>query len=207
VVASPKEFRATSPSDAMKIMLLRREKETEEIHAKAKEFLHKVINTKKCGLEEAAKMALIPPGIKATQFGMPKITATKKHLYAIQTNALFHRFIHNTLEELPKLLAKGVKMKFIVDNLRGIKNPEKELATLISHPNFKIRVADKIEACMLIHDETDSFFITSASDTFNTPSFWSGNSCVIAITKTYFETIWDQAAKFNEYPLEKQLTA
>jgi sugar-specific transcriptional regulator TrmB len=205
VVASPKEFRATSPSDAMEIMLGRREKETEEIFTKAQEFLKKIHTAKKCELEEATKMALIPAGIKATQFGMPKIKATKKDLNAIQTNTLFHRFVHNTFEELLKLLARGVKVRFVVDSLRGIEKAENEVAVLVHHPNCEIRVFDKIEACLLIHDNTDSFFSTS-TDTVNTPSFWSSNSCVVAITRIYFETIWDQSTKFNECLLEKQLT-
>ncbi|MCW4009181.1 MAG: hypothetical protein NWF05_00985 [Candidatus Bathyarchaeota archaeon] len=209
LVTSPKEFQATPPEDAIKILLRRRKEDYERTQMEAKDFLKGIHLEKVPPVTEIKKTALIPCGYRAIQFGTPKLLATKKRLDAIQTNRLFHRFINNSADDLKKLLRRKVEMRFIVENPRGIEKPNEDLDALLKYLNFKVRFAkNKIKACILLHDDTDAFISTSL-DPIHTPSYWSSNPCMIAVTRSYFETTWKKATEkpkvFNINLTERQI--
>ena len=190
VVGTPKQFRATPPEDAVRILQQKIVEEVEEKNNQAKEFLAEIRFKESYGLPEGSKMALIPHGARAIQFGLPKLKSTRKQMDAIQTNSVFRRFINFTSDELQLLLKNNVSLRFVIEDMKGLENPSEDLIGLLKKRNFKVRLAKtNIQACVLTHDETDAFIGTSMN-TSNTPSYWSNNPCVISVVKTYFEAIW-----------------
>jgi sugar-specific transcriptional regulator TrmB len=196
MVASPKQFRATPPKDAIEILCRQREKEVEEVKNKAKTFVADLpIQENKT--PEGSKIVLIPGGHRAIQFGLSKLLNTRERLDAIQTNKLFSSFINSTSGELHRLL-KRVRMRFIIESAKGIKKTDQDLAWIIGNPNFEVRfIEGEIQACVLLNDNTDAF-INSSMDTINTPSYWSNNPCVVAIVRSYFETTWDKSSNYSD---------
>jgi len=190
VVGTPKQFGATPPEDAIGILQKKIAEEVEEKQNRAKEFLSEIRFKESHGFPEGTRIALIPHGVRALQFGMPKLRSTRKQMDSIQTNAVFRRFIDFTADDLRLLLKNKVKLRFIIENMKGLESPNEELVELLKNGNFSVRFAKaNIQACVLLHDDTDAFISTSM-DTNNTPSYWSNNPCVIAVTKTYFESVW-----------------
>jgi hypothetical protein len=110
-------------------------------------------------------------------------------MFAVQTNVLFRRFINNTADNLDKLLKRKVDVRFVIESPEGIVQPDTDLERFLEMDNFRVRFfKGKIQACILLHDNTDAFMSTSL-DTIHTPSYWSNNPCVIAIVRDYFEGI------------------
>lgn len=199
LVASPKEFRATPPEHAMNILCKQMEKQFQETQVKARKLLLRMESEKSCKLPDTSKMALIPGGYRATQFGLPKLAATKKRMFAVQTNVLFRRFINNTADNLDKLLKRKVDVRFVIESPEGIVQPDTDLERFLEMDNFRVRFfKGKIQACTLLHDNTDAFMSTSL-DTIHTPSYWSNNPCVIAIVRDYFEMHWRKSFEKPRY--------
>jgi sugar-specific transcriptional regulator TrmB len=195
LVVSPKEFKATPPEEAIKILSKRKEEEAEEIQTKAREFLVGISQETCSQYPEDARMLLIPCGERTKQFGKPKLLATQRRLDCIQTNMVFRRFINDTAEDLVGLLRKKVEVRFVIENAEGLERPDEDLTSLLKNCNFKVKFAQtSIPACILLHDDTDAFISTSL-DTVHTPSYWSNNPCVIAVVRRYFETMWQEASE------------
>jgi sugar-specific transcriptional regulator TrmB len=192
IVASPKEFRAIPPDDAISILSSVRQREFKIIKTKAMETAS-WLKTERSAQVEDPTMVLIAPGKRALQFGTPILLRTKKRLDAIQTNALFRRYLYNSADALKELLNRKIRLHFIIDNLTGLNDPNKEQALIINDKNFNLRIAQgHIKACILVHDDSDVFISTSL-DTIHAPSYWSNNPCVVAVVREYFKTSWQNS--------------
>jgi|WetSurMetagenome_2_1015567.scaffolds.fasta_scaffold03757_2 hypothetical protein len=190
LVTSPKEFRAVPPADATEILITQRKKEVENLSLTAKKFIEELHLGTKSETSEFPETALIPGGHRATQFGLPKLLATKAMLDAVQTNASFRRFASSNSESLEALLEKRVKMRFVIESAAGLEVLEENLVSLLKNGFFKLRFAKKrIQACVMLHDDTDVFLNTSL-DPVHSTFYWSNNSCFAAVVRNYFETMW-----------------
>jgi sugar-specific transcriptional regulator TrmB len=193
LVVSPKEFRAVPPEEAIEILIIQREKEVEDMHATAKEFIAELHHEKNSESSELNTTALIPNGYRASQFGMPKLLATKGRLDAVQTNVLFRRFLANTSDSLEVLLGKKVELRFVIESSAALERPDENLSALLEKEGFKLRFAkERIQACVLLHDDTNAFVSTSL-DTVHTPSYWSNNPCFVAVARSFFESTWEKS--------------
>jgi len=111
-------------------------------------------------------------------------------LDAVQTNASFRRFASSNSESLEALLEKRVKMRFVIESAAGLEGLEENLVSLLKNGFFKLRFAKKrIQACVMLHDDTDVFLNTSL-DPVHSTFYWSNNSCFAAVVRNYFETMW-----------------
>jgi hypothetical protein len=193
LVASPKEFRAIPPADATEILIKQRKKEVEDLSFTAKKFIEDLHLGIKSDSSEFPETALIPSGHRATQFGLPKLLATKATLDAVQTNASFRRFVSSNSESLEAILVKRVKMRFVIESVEGLERHDENLDSLLRNGFFTIRFAkESIHACVMLHDDTDVFLNTSL-DALHSPSYWSNNPCFVAVVRNYFETMWTNA--------------
>jgi len=198
IVTRPKTYRAARPEEAIKTLLGQKQKEIEEMRAKAKELVAEMSSKKNPEHRDLTEIALIPPGERTIQFGMSKLLNTIRQLDIIQTNPAFYRFTETSATALKRLLNRNVKVRFILENKMAIEKPDKDLAEILQNPNFKFRFAKtKINACILLHDETDAFISTS-TDTLHTPSCWSSNPCLISVVKGFFEDEWRKASELRK---------
>ena len=197
LVTKPKEFKATPPESAIKILLKKKRSEDAETQTRAKKLLKHVKITRSLDSPDSSKMTLIQGGERILQFGLPKLLATKKTLDCVQTNQVFCSFISDTSESIQKLLARNVEARFVIENKNAVEKPSEELKRLLKNQNFTVKFSQtKIKACILLNDNTDTFISTSL-DTHHTPSLWSNNSCVIAVVRGYFEKMWHEAFVFS----------
>ena len=204
LVTKPKEFKATPPESAIKILLKKKRLEDAETQTRAKKLLEHVKITRSLESPDSSKMTLIQGGERILQFGLPKLLATKKTLDCVQTNQVFCSFISDTSESIEKLLARNVEARFVIENKNAVENPSEELKKLLKNQNFTVKFAQtKIKACILLNDDTD-IFISTSLDTHHTPSLWSNNSCIIAVVRGYFEKMWHEA---HLYPPSTQKNA
>jgi hypothetical protein len=190
LVTSPKEFRAIPPVDATEILVKKRIKEVEDLSVTAKRFIEELHLGTKSESIEFPETALIPSGHRATQFGLPKLLATQARLDAVQTNASFRSFASSNSESIEALLEKQVEMRFVIESEAGLEMSDENLVSLVENSFFKLRFArEKIQACVMLHDDTDVFLNTSL-DPVHSPFYWSNNPCFIAVVRNYFETMW-----------------
>ncbi len=193
LVASPKEFRAIPPVDAIEILVKKRRKEVEDLRVTAKKFIEELHLGSKPESSEFLETVLIPSGHRATQFRLLKLLATKGRLDAVQTNASFRHFVSSNSEAWEALLEKRVEMRFVIESATGLEKPDDNLVSLLVNDLFKPRfVKEKVQACVILHDDT-GVFLNSSLDPVHSPSYWSNNPCFVAVVRNYFETMWDNA--------------
>ena len=201
LVTAPKEFHATSPEVALKILSKQMKAEIEGRMKKARAFLaefhassHSVDRSAQV---EGAEMVLFPPGYSAIRYNFMKLRSTERELNAVQTNAHFLSFIDINSHEAKRLLKKGIIMRFVVESSQAIENPSDDLTGLMQDTNFKVNSAkNKIQACVLLYDESDAF-ISASLGTPHVPSYWSNNPCIISVVKNYFRTFWNNSYKLG----------
>ena len=204
LVTKPKEFKATPPESAIKILLKKKRLEDAETQTRAKKLLKNVKITRSLYSPDSSKMTLIQGGERILQFELPKLLAIKKTLDCVQTNQVFCSFISDTSESIQKLLARNVEARFVIENKNAVENPSEELKKLLKNQNITVKFAQtKVKACILLNDDTDTFISTSL-DIHHTPSLWSNNSCIIAVVRGYFEKMWHEA---HLYPPSTQKNA
>jgi sugar-specific transcriptional regulator TrmB len=190
LVTKPKEFKATTPKEAIQILLKKKRLDDAETQRRAGKLLERVKTIRWLEPPDYSKMVLIQGGERIIQFGKPKILATKKTLDCVQTNQVFCSFVSDTNDSIEKLLARNVKMRFIIENKSAVENPSEELDKLFKNHNFKVKFAKtEIKACILLNDNKNAF-ISTTLDTHPSPSYWSNNPCVIAVVRGYFEKMW-----------------
>ena len=193
LVTSPKEFRATPPEAALSILIERKKEKMKITVERANRLLSKMRSETDSLPFSETKMAIIPCGERASQFGMPMLLNTKKTMDCVQTNALFRKFIENSSNAIKTLLKRNIQIRFVVEDDKAIEKPNEELATLLKNQNLKVRFANaEIKACILLHDDANAF-LSSSPETASTPSYWSNNYCFIKVVQNYFETMWREA--------------
>jgi sugar-specific transcriptional regulator TrmB len=205
LVTKPKEFKATPPENAIKILLKKKRLEDAKTQTRARKLLERVKTTRFLEPPDCSKMTLIQGGERIIQFGLPKMLATKKTLNCVQTNQVFCSFISDASESLEKLLARNVETRFVIENKRAVEKPSEELKRLLKKQKFKVKFTQtEIKACVLLNDN-ENVFVSTSLDTHRTPSYWSNNPCVVAVVRGYFEKLWHESVYIPIIPRKMQV--
>jgi sugar-specific transcriptional regulator TrmB len=192
LITSPKKFRACSPDYVISTLISKRTEENRRIETEALDIVHRIKSEKLVNQFDGLEMTLIPYGKTISSFESSNFKTIKKRVDCVQTNRLFHRFIYDTHGALKELINRNVEMRFVVEDVEKL-DAHEQLKALLKNGNFQVKSAkDKIDACIMLHDDTD-VFVSKSTETAQTPSYWSNNPCIIGIVSTYFETKWNNS--------------
>jgi hypothetical protein len=96
-------------------------------------------------------------------------------------------------------LKRGVKIRTISEWLISTNAEMEELISIENKAGSRIRyVSTPPPTLLLLFDEKEVLIITSATGTLESSALWSNNPGLIALSKCYFESLWQSATETNE---------
>ena len=104
-----------------------------------------------------------------------------------------------TFEDIAKkALARGVKIRGIIETSKELDQIEEQIHEFKKYPNFELRYILKTSNGALgIFDNKRAIVITSTSvGLAETPDLWTDNPCFLSILSDYFEIKWDTSLEY-----------
>ena len=104
-----------------------------------------------------------------------------------------------------KALKKGVKIRIATEQHVPTKTALKVLKVLLENPNFEAKYfAFSPSAIVTIVDDKEIFVTMSAvADSSGVTAILSNNASLVALARSYFETIWNDSALINNLVIGK----
>jgi sugar-specific transcriptional regulator TrmB len=194
IVEIPVKHSAIPLKDAISKLFDYRKKENKKLHKKAQEFCEYFSEEKLTKNNILDYEFMIIPK-KKTLVGQIKknmqlaqrnvdIIISKESLKAI---LLF-------LSDFEKTAQRGLKIRFLSNKSKKIRNILKENKILLKNPNFKIKFSDKIISMRAgLYDNQKLILATQPSTLFlDSPALLTNNSVIIKLFQSYFNLIWNK---------------
>ncbi len=195
IIDSPIRFKPIPISEGFSILLERKKRETLEIQKQAQRIINdcNIIARKKSFEEDCSKTFLIPSGGHLNNLQAKIFFNVKKSFDVITCLGEFVRYIESYYEDCKHLLARGVKVRFLVENLEDKELSLEPLDELQYDSNFKMKfVYSQIPTYMCIYDNT-GVLISSDKETWtcDVPAYWSKDPIFVAIARNIFDKNWN----------------
>jgi sugar-specific transcriptional regulator TrmB len=200
VIATPTTFKATELTEGVSILLQRMHKKENAARKKIRKLVQRYRD----------KSAKTQPQIEEPQFILVpekevirrtrrNIENTQKSLDVITTFNRLKPGIFNFDEVDKKALERGVKLRFITDKPEDENSLTEILKAVTKNPLFEIRyIHNPPLAAIAIYDKKTAVIAISASAAINeVPILMSNNPSLLAVVRSYFETMWSTALKFK----------
>ncbi len=202
ITSEPTEYRPIAMEDALKILLLRKEKEYKETEEKTKNLFHRLINnnSEKWLHEENAEFIIIPGKEIIIQRLKDALDKAQISLNVVTSKRRFSLAMVELSEGYEKALQRGVTIHIAVET----HVPEKEALEVAyklmnAWKTFEVRYfSSPPEAIVAIFDGKQASVTLSAAAHLNEASaLWSNNSSFIALAQNYFESKWKTSSNDN----------
>jgi sugar-specific transcriptional regulator TrmB len=209
---TPAKYEAVTADEAVKILLLRKEKAHKELENKASEFLLMCAEDTDINLEKEDKTFVVSRDNKSgvDQELIRLMRKTNRTLdFTTRQQLFFTAFNEPGLSEwidtMYNAIQRGVKFRMILDKPENAK-PFSQMSfsvtnskNLLTHPNFQARYVPTAPKCiMIIFDDQASCIETSCQNkTKMSPYMITNNPVFATLNKAYFELLWDQGAEIN----------
>ncbi len=191
----PIRFKAIPLAEGLSILLKRKKQADSEIQKCAEELLANspVEDYHAIFKKEEPRLSLVPPGEHLTKLLSEKFINLKKSYDVTTFLTEFDRNINNHYMDYQRLLTKGVTIRCVIENLEG-KNIGQSFSDIFQNSNFKIKFARKrIPAYLGIYDDREvRISVETNARIYHAPTYWSNNPVFVAISKSYFETLWQR---------------
>lgn len=193
---SPIKYETIELADAMKLLIDRKEKETEEIIQSATNLYLQLLGQNK---EEKPWINFEDELILLSNNELIDLTISNelrnvKQTLDITVNWDCHRFKAQVWDKMmSNLLDNGLKIRVIM-NLPDTNNFSlpKSTIDLMKNPKFETRYLEKTPECIIsIYDGNRGFiFNSNCENNLNPPVLWTSNPTILSLIKCYFETTW-----------------
>jgi sugar-specific transcriptional regulator TrmB len=192
MVDSPIRFKAIPIQEGISILFDRRNQENMELQKQAQKILEATImNCDEVIDEGEPRITLIPAGDHLANLLSEKLGWIEESYNSVTFVNQFERFLTDNYGVCEKLLARGVKLRFIVENQEAKDYSSKSLLSLLSNPNFSVIFVSSIPACMAIYDDREvRISVSRKVNLSDAPMFFSDNSVFLAIVQSSFDALW-----------------
>jgi sugar-specific transcriptional regulator TrmB len=201
IIVTPTEFKSVPMENCVSILVDRKKSEISETQKKATKLLQKLkkTTTKNTLHEEAAQFSLIPEREsailrlrKAAETAQISINFISKAKSFLQGSVIFEK-------SLEKALAKGVEIRWIVEESENASSFQKIAQAFLKNPSFKLKIISSPPKVRLgIYDEKEvSFVALPDCDMTNSPVLWTNNLSFVSIMLECFETLWSKAVEYK----------
>jgi sugar-specific transcriptional regulator TrmB len=212
IIAAPTEFKPVPMEECLSILIERKKSEISETQKKATKLLRKLKKTtaKKTLQEEVLQFSLISErealirlrkAAEAAQASIDFISRAKSFL---QGSVIFEK-------SLDRALAKGVKIRGIVEESEKPNSFQKIAQAFMKNPSFKLKIISSPPNVRLgIYDKKEVSFVAFPNcDMTMSPILWTNNLSFVSTMLEYFEMLWSKAVepKPEEHSPNSQGTA
>jgi sugar-specific transcriptional regulator TrmB len=195
VISCPVEFHAIPIDACISILMQKRIMKTAELHRKtlslAKEFCRKPENEE---IDEKFEFLLIPNKAAIYKKAENMIRSAQEQICFLGLQKRMESWLSQYSSHLEKALARKVNIKIIMLKIENVK-PVVALKKMRNYPNFQLKFISKDpESGFSVWDKKEVLITTSAVDTpFPFPTLWSRNKAIVALSKNYFDLLWQNA--------------
>ncbi|MCW4024378.1 MAG: hypothetical protein NWF01_05000 [Candidatus Bathyarchaeota archaeon] len=194
VVAFPTKFKSLSITDAIAILMQRRNKENAELGKKATALI-KLVSERNSHVQrsEEKQLTLILGGDAITAKLHKIMQNSKEKICIICPKKDFLQCKQFISEPLQEAVGNRLTIMFITENHVGPREP-KEIRDLKKNPRFKVKYLDATPAvCFAVFDKKEVVIINTPEIKYSNSSvIWSNNPCLIELAQSYFEHLWNQ---------------
>jgi sugar-specific transcriptional regulator TrmB len=194
VVVFPTKFKSLSITDAIGILMQRRNKETAELGKKATTLI-RVVSERNSHVQrsEENQLTLITGGDVITAKLHKIMRNSKEKICIICQKKDFLQCKHFISESLQETVGNRLTVMLITDNHVGPREP-KEIRDLKKNPRFKVKYLDATPTvCFAVFDHREVIIINAPEAEFSNSSvIWSNNPGFIELAQSYFEHLWNQ---------------
>jgi sugar-specific transcriptional regulator TrmB len=194
IIESPNRYRPVPLAEALAILLDRKKREDSQIQRETERMLAESSSLdfgEPFEIEEPRTL-LIPSGNHLANMVHERLTNIQRNLDGISFFDEFERRINGYYEEYKRLLAKGVRIRFILENMEEKQFSSKLLDTLKADSNFEVAfVRSRVPACICIYDEQEvQLSIARRVELCASSAYWSNSPVFVALAKSYFDSLW-----------------
>jgi len=199
IIAIPQEYRAIPIQDGLSIMIGYKAKEYANITEKAEEFLGRYEEQTLLQQTEEEYSISIIEGKDAIIKKIRNITNSSiSEVWVCQT---LQRWIQVNVclsDGIEAALRRGVKYRVILAQPEGELSFPKDLKPILKHPNYQIKVTDRLQVNASLHDQKYGFFSYYPSKALSeTPVIVTNHPSLLIGFRDYFKNQWRDSKKLN----------
>ncbi len=200
-ITAPTMFKATPLKTGISILIKNRIAKHDELIEKARKISEEAFCTKELTFEDMeAEFVLVPGRDAVVQKINSATSATQVSLDIVSSRKRFPRAVFEFFDARLQALKRGVRIRVVTEKPTLINTRMEEIMTVERRAGAMIRFVNKQPpALLLMFDGKEVMIITSATGNLETSALWSNNPSLIALSKNYFESMWNSAAKANDY--------
>jgi sugar-specific transcriptional regulator TrmB len=199
IIAIPQEYRAIPLHDGLSIMIGNKAKEYAKIAEKAKEFLGRYEEQTLLKQTEEEYSISIIEGKEAIIKKIRTLTgACKSEVWVCQT---LQRWIQVNVclsDTIEAALRRGVNYRVIIDLPEGELAFPKDLKPILKHPNYQVKVANRLRVNATLHDEKYGCFSFYPSKSLSeSPVIVTNHPSLLIGFRDYFKNQWRDSKKLS----------
>ncbi len=195
-ISTPAKFSAISLEGALKVLLNRRIEKTSDIVEKTETILkNRKAFDEALAKDEEPKFLLIPEGAAYVLRIRKSVDTTRKSIDVISPRNASQGIFYMA-DQLQNALKRGVKIRFIIDDMEStdpqldpfrafIQNPSFQLRATPNHPNARFCVYDSKEVSVVISSRAEMFVNFSKS-----ALLWSDCINLAQAYQDYYDMMW-----------------
>ncbi len=195
-ITKPIMFRATPIQKSLDILIQRKTKEYDEMQIKTRNLLRDLSHYGETTCQEEKAQFILLSERQARVLRIEEaVNNAETVVDSFTTPEIFRQVIVSSEEVLKKTMERGVKFRFLMENLKGKEFRLEPPRALLKNPCFEIRyAAPSIPAAAVLIDKKEIFFGT-AIDFQRAIYLWSDNAYFVGIIQNHFDLIWNSAPK------------
>ncbi len=199
IISSPNRYRPVSLAEALSILFDRRQQEDSLIRTETERLLSESssVDIGEPFEKEEPKTLLIPSGKHLSNLMHERLANLRSNYDGISYFEEFERRLNLYYEEYKRLLVRGVRIRFVLENPEGKQLPSKLLDSLIASSNFEVTfVRSRVHACISIYDDKEvQLSVARRIDLCAASAYWSNSPVFVALAKSYFDSLWARPAQ------------
>jgi sugar-specific transcriptional regulator TrmB len=192
IIATPTIFKPIQITDALKILLERRNKETSELLVQTEEIGKNFKGTIMLPPAEGHQFILVPSKEALLLKLKQLIESAQESIWLMIPIKKLLPWLFANSEALEKAVYRNVSIRIITEQSEEEQLFANRKFACMKEASFEVRyITTPLTTCFGINDEQEILVSTSAkSGPVESPALWSNNSGLIELGKKYFEQTW-----------------
>ena len=201
IIDSPNRYRPVSLAEALSILLDRKKQEDSQIRRETERLLAESssVDVGEPFAKEEPRTLLIPSGNHLANLMRDRLANLQRNYDGISYLDEFERRLNVYYEDYKRLLARGVRIRFVLENTEDRQFSSNLLDSLNDSSNFEVSfVRSKVPACIGIYDDQDvQVSIARRIDLCAASAYWSNSPVFVALAKSYFDSLWTKTVNMQ----------
>jgi sugar-specific transcriptional regulator TrmB len=194
IIDSPNRYRPVSLAEALSILLDRKKQKDSLIQREIDRLLAESssVDVGEPFEKEEPRTLLIPSGNHLANLMRERLANLQRNYDGISYFEEFELRINGYYEEYKRLLDRGVRIRFVLENPEDKLLSSNALDLLSAGSNFEVAfVRSKVPACIGIYDDKEvQVSIARRVDLCAASAYWSNSPVFVALAKSCFDSFW-----------------